>query len=144
MELNDLLLFFKNYKRGSYTAMTKQTEKDGYKKITSCVIRFVNYYNIKEIKEAKKQPTKKEYERVILPHILKENTNTKNILLLCYTTKNSAQKSKNSFYYNDKPITEAEYYSATNTKKSHNIDCVFSVKIDNILSLGGGSNEKQQ
>lgn len=138
MNIDKLLNFFKNYKRGTYTTVQKQTVKNGFIKITSCVCRFVNYYNIKTVKQENKQPIKKDYERVILPHILKENTNTKNILLLVYTTKNSKQKAKTSYFYNGEPITKAQYYEGIQEKeKNYNIDNLFTVKLCDVLSIGG-------
>lgn len=138
MDLNTFLLFCANYKRGTYTTLEKQTEKNGYTKITSCVCRFVNYYNIKTVKAQNKQPIKKDYERIIIPHILKENTNTKNVLLLVYTTKNSKQKAKTSYFYNGEPITKAQYYEGIQEKeKNYNIDNLFTVKLCDVLSIGG-------
>lgn len=138
MDIKSALTFFQNYKRGSYTRIVKTTNKDGYIKTVSMVCRFVNYYNIKEIKEANKQPIKKDYEKIILPHILKENTNTNNILLLVYVTKNSKQKAKTTYFYNDDPITEAEYYAGINeNKKAFAPGCVMSFKLCDVVSIGG-------
>lgn len=140
MKIENILSFFKNYKRGTYTRVIKQTNKDGYIKRVAMVCRFVNYYNISEIKNANKQPVKKDFERVIIPHILKENTNTKNILLLVYLTKNSKQHAKTQYFYNDDPITEAEYYSGIKeNKKPCAPGCVISFKISDVLSIGGAN-----
>lgn len=138
MDIKSALTFFKNYKRGSYTRIVKTTNKDGYIKTVSMVCRFVNYYNIKEIKEANKQPIKKDYEKIILPHILKENTNTNNILLLVYLTKNNRQKAKTQYFYNNDPITEAEYYNGIKeNKKAFAPSCVMSFKLCDVVSIGG-------
>lgn len=137
MTINKLLLFFANYKSGTYTTVIKATEKNGYKKISFCVCRFVNYYNIKEIKAQNKTSAKRDYERVIIPHILKENTNTKNILLSCYTTKNSKQKTNTKYYFNNIEITKQQYYDGIKEKeKKYNIDNLFNIKIDDILKIG--------
>lgn len=137
MNIDKIINFFKNYKRGTYTTVQKQTIKNGYIKITKCVCRFVNYYNIETVKAENKQPIKKDYERVILPHILKENTNTKNILLLVYTTKNGKQKAKTSYFYNGEEITKAQYYEGIQEKeKTYNIDNLFTVKLCDVLSVG--------
>lgn len=136
MLLNTALQFFNTYHRGTYTIMQKATEKNGFKKITRCVVRFVNYYSIKEIKERAAIESKpREYERVIIPHILKENTNTNNILLLCYTTKKHKAKSK--YFYNDIEITEDQYYTGINEKKRvYKIDNIFTVKLCDVVALG--------
>ena len=137
MLLKNCLNFFKDYHGGSYTTMTKKTEKNGFVKITRCVVRFVNYYNIKEIKnQNKQQAAAREFERVIIPHILKENINTKNILLSCYTTKK--HKTKTSYFYNDIEITEDQYYTGLKEKKkNYNIDNIFIVKLCDVVNLGG-------
>ena len=54
MDIKSALLFFNTYKRGSYTRIVKETNKDGYIKRVAMVCRFVNYYNIKTVKEANK------------------------------------------------------------------------------------------
>lgn len=138
MNIEKAINFYKNYKRGSYTTLQKQTVKNGFVKIVKCVCRFVNYYNIATVKQENKQPIKRDYERVIIPHILKENTNTKNVLLLVYTTKNSKQKAKTSYFYNDEPITKEQYYEGIGEKeKNYNIDNLFTVKLCDVLSIGG-------
>lgn len=143
MDIKSALLFFNTYKRGTYTRIVKQTNKDGYIKRVAMVCRFVNYYNIKTVKEANKQPIKKEYERVILPHILKENTNTNNILLLVYVTNNSKQKAKTNYFYNDDPITEADYYNGIKeNKRACAPGCVMSFKLCDIVSIGGANDDK--
>lgn len=137
MEKQQVINFFTTYKRGTYTRIVKENDKNGFKKRVVMVARFVNYYNIKEIKEAKKQPIKKEYERVILPHILKENINTKNILLLVYLTKNKRQKAKTSYFYNNVEITEDQYYQGINEKKRNSApDCLICFKLADVVSIG--------
>lgn len=137
MTINKLLLFFANYKSGTYTTVLKATEKNGYKKVSFYICRFVNYYSIKEIKQQNKTSVKRDYERVIIPHILKENTNTKNILLSCYTTKNSKQKTNTKYYFNNIEITKQQYYEGIQEKeKNYNIDNLFNIKIDDILKIG--------
>lgn len=142
MTQKDIIAFFQNYKRGTYTAITKQTTKNGYKKICCMVCRFVNYYNIKQVKDATRNDTKKrDYEIQIIPHILKLNTNTNNLLLCVYATNNARQHAKNQYFYNDAAITEAEYYSGINEKKrEYDKPVLFNFKIADIISLGGQKN----
>ena len=142
MNIDKALQFFDNYKKGTYTNVTKATNKDGFTKVVSMVVRFVNYYNIKENKEANKKPIKKDYEKNILPHILKENINTNNILLLVYLTKNQQQKAKTTYFYNGQIITEAEYYAGIKeNKKPAAPSCVLSFKLADVVSIGGVKNE---
>lgn len=137
MLLNDITNFFKTYKMGTFTRIEKETNKNGYIKRVTMVCRFINYYNIKSIKAQNKTPIKKDYERVIIPHILKENTNTKNILLLVYITNNQKQRAKTSYFYNDAPITETEYYNGINEKKrANNNSVVYSFNINDVLKIG--------
>ena len=138
MTIENILKFFKNYKTGTYASIEKVTNKNGFVKRVLMVCRFVNYYNIKQVKEANKKPTHKEYERVIIPHILKQNTNTNNTLLMVYLTNNHRQKAKTTYFYNDKPITETDYYNGINEKKRANVlTPVMSFNISDIVALGG-------
>jgi hypothetical protein len=140
MLLKDIENFFKNYKRGAYTRIEKATNKNGYEKRVAMVCRFVNYYNIKQVKEANKTPTHKEYERIILPHILKENTNTKNILLMVYMTQNTRQKAKTSYFYNGAVISEDAYYQGIGEKKRpSSATPVICFNINDVVSLGGAN-----
>lgn len=135
MDIETLKNYFASHKRGIYTKLTKKTNKNGFIKIVHYVVRFVNYYNIKEIKAQNKTSVKCDYERVIIPHILKENTHTNNILLSCYTTKNHSAKT--SYFYNDDAITEGAYYEGIKEKKpSYNISNIFTVNINDIVAIG--------
>lgn len=138
MTIENIKKFFKNYHVGAFTRIEKATNKNGYIKRVAMVARFVNYYNIASVKALNKTPSHKDYERVIIPHILKENLNTKNTLLLVYTTNNEKQKAKTSYFYNGEPITENEYYNGINEKKRvNNNSVVFTFNINDILSIGG-------
>ena len=131
-----IILFFNNYKRGSYTTIKKETEKNGFKKVVTMVCRFVNYYNIKSIKEKGASETKaRPYEVAIIPHILKLNTNTNNLLLCVYTT--NKHHAKTSYYYNGETITEAQYYEGIGEKKRDNAPSVIiNFKACEVVSLG--------
>ena len=133
----EIILFFKTYKRGCYTSIIKATQKDGYKKEVYMVCRFVNYYNIKSVKDKGATQSKaRPYEEAIIPHILKRNTNTGNLLLCVYTT--NRHHAKTAFYYHDEPITEEEYYRGIGEKKRDNQQSVlFNFKADEVVSLGG-------
>lgn len=136
MTQNEILLFFENYKRGSYTRITKQSEKNGFKKITSLVCRFVNYYNIKSVKDrGATMPNPRPYEIQIIPHILKLNTNTNNLLLCVYLTNH--HKTHTKYYYNDIEITAAEYYTGINEKpREYHETQLFNFKAAEVVALG--------
>lgn len=139
MNETQLLNFFKSYKKGSYTSIIKETNKNGYIKRVSMVCRFVNYYNIKTIKEKDTQPKPpREFERVLIPHILKLNTNTNNLLLCVYKTNNEKQRAKIKYYYHDDEINESQYYEGIKEKKRDNNDTViFNFKAADVVALGG-------
>lgn len=138
MTEQQIINFFKTYKRGCYTKIVKTTQKDGYIKKVVVVGRFVNYYNIKSVKEKATTTAqkKRDYERVIIPHILKLNTNTNNLLLCVYATNH--HRAKTTYFYKDKEISEAEYYAGINEKKRDNDkSIVYNFKACDVVALGG-------
>lgn len=137
MTQQQFINFYENYKRGSYTKMTKQKTRGNYKKVTSIVVRFVNYFNIKAIKEKGTNPASakpREYEKQIIPHVLKLNTNTNNLLLCAYKT--NQHKPHTKYYYNDNEITAEEYYAQSGDKLSNADSVVFNIKLNDIISIG--------
>ena len=136
MEAKKIEKFLQNYKRGCYTTIIKKTEKDGFIKVTRLVCRFVNYYNIKAIKEKATTGAPRAYEVQIIPHILKLNTNTNNLLLCVYTTHH--HKAHATYFYKDAQISEEEYYNGINEKKRASYPCeVMTFKACEVVSLGG-------
>lgn len=139
MKIENVLSFFGNYKKGTYTRIVKETTTEsGYTKRTKLVGRFVNYYNIKEVVEqgkSEKEYKVRDFEEQIIPHILKKNLNTKNILLCVYTTKH--HKAYTTYYHNGYEITEEEYYLKSGEKKKpHSLTPVFNFKLSDIVTLG--------
>ena len=137
MNISNALEFFKNYKKGTYKSLIRETTTEsGYTKRTKIVSRFVNYYNIKEVvMSGPKESKPREYEKSIIPHILKENLNTKNILLCAYSTKH--HKPHTTYYYKGYKITKEEYYAKSGEKeKPYRETLVFNYKLSDIVSLG--------
>ena len=136
MTQKEIMLFFENYKRGSYTTITKKTEKNGFVKLSRMVCRFVNYYNIKQVKEkGASHQAPRAFEIQIIPHILKLNTNTNNLLLCVYTTNH--HKAHTKYFYNDAEISASEYYEGIGEKpRENNATQVFNFKACEIVSIG--------
>lgn len=139
MELVNVLSFFRKYKKGTYTRVVKETTTEsGYKKVTKMVGRFVNYYNIKEVVmsgKSEKESKPRLFEEQIIPHILKKNLNTLNVLLCVYTTKH--HKARTTYYHNGYEITEEEYYlHSGEKKKSYGETPVFNFKLKDVVKLG--------
>lgn len=139
MTIQDIQKLFdsKTIKKGRYYLITYCKVEKGYTKTTTTKVRFVNYYNIKSVKESGKTPTPTSANtQVIIPHILTYNTNTQNYLVHCYKTPNS--KAKVTYQdSNGKIITKEEYETVVPPKKKYGNDSpVFQVKVQDIISLG--------
>lgn len=137
MTEKEIILFFKNYKKGSYTTIIKKTEKNGFVKVSRLVCRFVNYYNIKTVKEKgiATQAAPRAFEIQIIPHILKLNTNTNNLLLCVYTTNHHKAHAK--YFYNDCEISASAYYEGIGEKpRENNITQVYNFKACDVVSIG--------
>lgn len=138
MTQTEFTKFYDSYKHGSYTKLIKQKTSGNYKKVTTMIIRFVNYFNIKSVKEKQTDSTQiktRDYEIQIIPHVLKLNTNTNNLLLSAYKT--NKHKAYTKYYLNDIEITENEYYLNSGDKKRNNNDTIiFNFKLCDVLKIG--------
>lgn len=128
---------YENYKKGTYIVVVKATKKNGYEKRTRMVGRFVNYYNIASVKAKGTTESKpRDYEKQIIPHVLKTNLNTQNDLLMVYTTNHHKAHSK--YFYNGEEISKEEYYNGIGEKeKNYAPSVLFSMKLNEIYSVGG-------
>ena len=135
MTQQQFINFYKGYKPGSYTRLTNEKITGDYKKVTSMVIRFINYYHIKAVAERGNiEPKPRPYEVQLIPHILKLNTNTNNLLLCVYNTNH--HKTTSLYYYKDQQITAAEYYAASGDKLTNNNSVVYSIKLNDVVTIG--------
>lgn len=125
------------YKKGAYVVVEKTTSKNDYVKKTRMVGRFVNYYNIASVKAKGTTESKpRDYEKAIIPHVLKTNLNTQNDLLMVYTTNH--HKAHTSYYYKGVEIDEDTYYMGIGEKKkTYPQSVLFSMKLNEIYSVGG-------
>ena len=101
--------------------------------------RFVNYYKLKSViakGKTEDMSKKRDYEKTIIPHVLKENLNTKNTLLMVYKTNH--HRAYSTYYYCGMEITEEEYYLGIGEKKKDYGDTpLFMFKLNEIVSVGG-------
>ena len=139
MKKDNFLKFYDTYKKGSFTKVIKlKDNKNGYFKKSVFLARFVNYYNIKEVKEKNQDATsikKRDYELQIIPHILKLNLNTNNLLLCIYPVKN--HKTQSIYYFNDMEITADQYYKNSGDKIPDNKpSLIYTLKLDEVLTIG--------
>ena len=127
------------YIKGTYVVIEKITFKGEFTKLTRMVARFVNYYNIESVKakgKSENESKPRDYEKAIIPHVLKENLNTQNTLLMVYKTNHHKAHSK--YYYHDMEISEQEYYEQSGDKKKDYGDTpLFMFKMQDVLSVGG-------
>lgn len=136
MNIKEFEEFYNSYKRGTYTKLVKQKTTGNFKKVTTAVVRFVNYYNIKTIKEktTAAAAAPRLYELQIIPHVLKQNLNTKNVLLCAYATNH--HRAHNKYYEGDVQITKEEYYLKSGEKEKSSASIVYNLKIDDVVSIG--------
>ena len=134
MTIEEFKAKYENIKKGAYTHIVYASGKNGYKKTTSTTIRFVDYYNIKEVKEsgAKPSTTPNPNVETIIPHVLTYNKKTGNYLVHLYPTKN--HKSHCVYELNGIEISKEEYELANPPKKSSSP--VYQVVLTNVISLG--------
>lgn len=138
MTREQIIKWYETYRKGTYAVITKETTKNGFTKRTRMVVRFVNYYNIASVKAkgTSGQSKPRDYEKQIIMHVLKENLNTKNDLLMCYTTNH--HKAHNVYLHYDTPITKEQYYEGIGEKeKATAPSVVYSMKAQDIVSIGG-------
>ena len=139
MEVKKLTQLFetKQIKKGVYYKLVFAKTQNGYTKTTTTKVRFVNYYNIKSVKESGKKPSDKPNPNVvvIIPHILTYNKNTKNYLVHCYKTPHGKAQST----YTDpsgEQIDKATYELAVPPKKHSGDSPVYQIMLQDIIQIG--------
>ena len=139
MNERQFLEWYKKYHKGTYVVVEKIKIIGEFIKKTRMVVRFVNYYNIESVKAQGKSESDskpRDYEISIIPHVLKENLNTKNTLLMVYKTNH--HKAHNKYYYHDMEISKEDYYSMSGDKEKDYKDTpLFMFKLQDVLSVGG-------
>lgn len=131
--------WYEEYRKGTYVVIVKETYHGEFTKQTRMVVRFVNYYNIESViakGKSEKDSKARDYEETYIPHILKLNRNTNNILLNCYVTNH--HKAHSRYFYQGYEISEEEYYEQSgDTKKNYPQSVLYSMKLEDIVSVGG-------
>lgn len=131
MKLNELLAKFNGeIRKGRFVKAQWKSVKGEYEKVSSGVVRFVEYAHIKGVEPKGKG---NESESYILPSVVYVNGNTGKTYVRLYTTN---VKSKVAYLRNGKEITKEEYEIAVKPRKSANRPPVFSVLLENLISLG--------
>ena len=127
------------YKKGTYVVIERATTNGELAKLTRVVGRFVNYYEIESVKAKGKSESDskpRDYEHVLIPHVLKENLNTQNTLLMVYKTNHHHAHSR--YFYQGIEITREKYYELSGEKeRTYGDNPLFMFKINEILSVGG-------
>lgn len=127
--------FATEIKKGQFTKATWQsvkTDKQGneYKKVSSGVVRFVQYGNIQGVVVVGKVNTN---ENCLIPNTLYFNAKTNNYLVQLGTTET---KAKSTYYCNGVEIDKATYEMANPPRNNPTPSPVFRVKLENLLELG--------
>lgn len=137
MTKNDFEKWYKNYHKGTYVSVVKEHELNGYVKQVKLTTRFINYYEMQQVKaKGTSEGKTRDYEEQIIPHVLKLNTNTNNLLLMVYDTNH--HKHHTHYTYKGIPITKEQYYEGTQEKqKTYAKGLVETWKLSEIVSIGG-------
>ena len=143
MELQSLQNKLNQKKRGQFLTITYQKVIGAYKKVTTAVVRLVDYNNVKAVKEKKalkygntqkqtitgeKKPSADKY----LGNNIIFNENTGKTRLQVFVTKN--HKPHSIYTYEDNTIDKETYYLNSGDKEN-NADIMYSVNIENILMI---------
>lgn len=139
MTLEEVKMAIATIGKGKLTHVTYEKTENGYTKTTTMVCRFINYYNMKSVKESGKTQAQAKPNpniQTIIEHILTYNTNTQNYLLHCYPLPN--QKSKSIYKDNNgNEITKEQYQAVVPPKKTYgNPSPVRQIKIQDLVKIG--------
>ena len=123
--------------KGRFYPIVYVSVYNGCTKITHTNVRFVEYYNKKEvIEQGKIKDTSKhrDYIQTIIENVLIHNTNTNKDYLQVNTCPNSKVISR-YFDPNHKEIDKETYYQLTGKKPSKPTN-FFTITLDNVVSIG--------
>ena len=136
-------MFAKNYRKGTLTKATWKSETivngETMVKVSSGVVRFVNYGNTKKAKAKAtiNQPKKTNTNTIeIIKDILTYNQNTNNYLVKLFVSQNPLAKVKTIYTRNGIEITKEEFETIVKPKNYGEIDLMFIKKLEDIISLG--------
>lgn len=144
MTLQETMNAMNTIKRGKYVPVCfkRDIEFNGdiYTKTTHMLVRFVNYYNIKEVKEKMaNNPTKAKKFNQNVKYIatnITYNENTQHFMLGMATTKNSHKKATSEYARNGKEISK-EQFDLVDTKQSKSSPTIWLTKrLDDMISIG--------
>lgn len=132
MELKELQKILSTKKRGTYFTITFKKEINGYSRTTTTLVRLANYGAV-----AKKEPSEinGKSNNQYLGNNLYHNTNTNNICLHVFTTKNPNHKPHSIYEYMGETITREEYYEGIHKKPSSSNGIMFAINIKDIVMV---------
>ena len=134
-ELLEKIALVTSTPKGQYVNITYKSIQGHYEKVTNTRTRLINYYNMKEVKEAGITPSEpKENIETLIPHILTYNKKTGNYLLHVYKTYNKKHTRKCKYYKDGIEISKEEYLA--NTKPHTGDSPVITINLKNLISLG--------
>lgn len=121
-------------KKGQFTKATWQSVKTikgvECKKVSSGVVRFVEYGHIKGVQVVGKQVAS---ENCLIPNTLYYNSNTNNYLVQLSTTET---KPHCTYYINGVEVDKATFEQTNPPRQNSQASPVFRVKLENLLELG--------
>lgn len=130
-----------NIRKGAYIRATWKSEKEinGIKceKISNGVVRFVNYENMASTKEKRTNgmvAKKTNGGNVIIKDILYQ-ANNGSMLVSMKTTKNQKQKTHSTYKISGVEVDKATYETMVKPS-AYNDSGVFTIKLENLISLG--------
>lgn len=144
METEKLIQKIKSLPKGKYTrieyisdSIMPNAENKGTKitKLVNAVIRLVKYENIKNVIPSGKT---NENETIIVPHFVKFNSKTNNMLVMVAITNNPNHKPKVKYFIEG---VESDYESVEKIARPSSLNhaaptSVYTIKAQNIISIG--------
>lgn len=127
-------IYNQEIKKGQYTKAKWQSVKmingKEFKKISSGVVRFVEYGHINGVQVKGKVEVN---NNCIIPNTLYYNSNTQNYLVQLATTN---VKPTSTYYINGVEVDKATYELENPPRQNSQASPVFRVKLENLLELG--------
>lgn len=139
MKVQNFQNIYQRIKPGTlHTIHTLKVLANGYSKETKMLVRFVNYYNVKAVKESGKTPSQGQPNpniQVLIPHVLTFNQNTGNFLVHCYPVAN--HKAKSIYKDNQGNTIDKVAYELVNKPRpsSNGARIVFQVNVNDIVDI---------
>ena len=132
MTLTQITNALAKVKPGRMVKVHYKTIKNGYRKETKTIVRFVEYAHISGVVAKGKGNGNESH---IIKNMVIYNSNTKKYYLQMATIKTN-HKAEINYFYNDQPITKADYDLANPPRPNAQPLVVFRKDIADIISIG--------